>query len=1516
MKVERRILLAGAAALCFLCIVFSTVFCPDVLSGSTEDPSVKGSEGPCLGDLDIDGDVDGTDLSIFKGYLRDNSSLADIDGSGSTDNDPALFASEFGREDCPTQVYHVTIVALPPSGAVPLEVAFSAVVTGGVPPYSFAWDIDNDGQTDETVQDFHHLFLNSGTYTVSLAVTDSEGEVSQDQVLITAMIAPEVTASATPLHSDSPPLNVSFSCSVTHHGSDIALYQWDFDGDGTFDWSSEDECSCSHTYAAKGAFQATVQVTDTQGLQASDTVFLYVGSKPRVLASAAPMTGAAPLEVHFNGSVTDSDSTISVYQWDFDGDGTFDWNSNSEPTVSHTYASAGMYRATLQVTDSDGIPASDTVVISVAGAPVPLPSAYPLKGNAPLRVTFFADGQDFDGSPDRFQWDFDGDGTFDWSSTDTTVVTHTYDVPGVYHPVLRVVDNQGLSADKALTIEATESGPLATLTALPGVNPPNGPVPLEVHLIGDASAPYVPVCQYEWDFDGDGIFDWSEQVGHASSLGSTVIGVNAANSPAFVDLDSDGDFDLVVGDSDGKLHLYTNRGSAHVPDYADSGVIEDSDGNVIDVGFHSRPVFGDLDGDGDQDMIVGNEEGTVLFYENRGDATTPSWHDSGPFVRADGEPIRVEYNSCPALADVDGDMDLDLLVGDYFGHITEFRNIGDRAVPSWSAPEALTDTWGNPIDVGYYSTPRLGDIDSDGDLDLIVGADSGRVYLILNQGGTATALWEERGELLDHHDNPIDVGYYSRPFLVDIDADGDLDLFVGNGSGFLAYYGNTGTDKAPVWTRLSARYNSLGTDYRSAPYLVDIDHDGDLDLFTGAQDGTIYFFRNNGTTSSPVWTPLGRVEDMWGNYMDAGENSRPVLADMDADGDYDLLFGSASGPVYLSRNEEGASGPVWRTPERLMDSGGSEISPGPNTRPVLADIDNDGDMDLFVGVQTGTVYCFRNDGTASLPAFVNTGVLRDIEGNSIDTGSGANPVFDDSDMDGDLDLFIGTDAGKIFFYRNVGSPSASLWEAQGEMHDSEGRPVSVAGTAVPAFGDIDGDRDSDLFVGQTYGNIIQYIRTGSLVHTYSVEGTYHPALKVTDCNGAEDTASLTIVAGGPGAPYAMASLDPSQGTGPLEVHFYGSGTDPDGSISLFEWDFDGDGVYDWSSTDSGDTTYTYDKVGEFYPVLRVTDNDGKTITHSLKVRVEPNVHASCSGSVNPAQGVMGTISTTLGAGANVTVRIVDQYGNVVRTLLNSEWRDAGDYTDSWDGRDDDEQVVRDGVYYFVLEIDIAGQTWTYDLRKDAPYPQIVPPRSFPSMFAPYNNEVFPISYSLAKPSAVSLYIRTTGTNGNPFDRVKTLLSWEYRSAGDHVEIWDGTDDQGVTVPGGMPTGVTLWAWELPDNAMVVSGGAPIVSDVAADTNYFSPALNPYAAVPHNVTVVRFTLSGPADVEAIVKDENGLVVQRIDKPDMPAGTGSIVWDGRDQDGNLLSAGNYTVGITAIDSHGNRSQTIHASIVLFY
>ncbi|MEH2258540.1 VCBS domain-containing protein [Nostoc sp.] len=266
--------------------------------------------------------------------------------------------------------------------------------------------------------------------------------------------------------------------------------------------------------------------------------------------------------------------------------------------------------------------------------------------------------------------------------------------------------------------------------------------------------------------------------------------------------------------------------------------------NGIDVGYNSAPTLADIDGDGDLDAVVGEFYGTLRYYKNMGSATNPQYTQqtsSNPFNGID-----VGLFSKGGFADIDGDGDLDAVVGERYGTLRYYKNTGSATNPQYTQQTSSSNPF-NGIDVGWYSKPTFADIDGDGDLDAVVGEDYGTLLYYKNTGSATNPQYAPQTDSSNPF-NGIDVDFKSVPTLADIDGDGDLDAVVGENNGTLLYYKNTGSATNPQYTQQtdsSNPFNGIDVGYNSAPTLADIDGDGDLDAVVGENYGTLLYYINN-----------------------------------------------------------------------------------------------------------------------------------------------------------------------------------------------------------------------------------------------------------------------------------------------------------------------------------------------------------------------------------------------------------------------------------------------------------------------------------------------------------------------------------------------------------------------------------------------------------------------------------------------------------------------------------------------
>lgn len=260
------------------------------------------------------------------------------------------------------------------------------------------------------------------------------------------------------------------------------------------------------------------------------------------------------------------------------------------------------------------------------------------------------------------------------------------------------------------------------------------------------------------------------------------------NKPAFVDLDDDGDLDLVSGDNSGGFWYYQNTGTPTAPAFANGAP---NPFNLTSVPYNSNPTFVDLDNDGDFDMMSGNGYGyygaiEVYYYTNIGDSVTPNF--SGGVINPFGINFgggRYGYYTSPSFADFDNDGDQDLLVIYNYGDFVYFQNTGTAAAPAFASPVL------NPFGLtygGYYASATVTDLDGDGDFD-VVSADYYGNFRYFQNTGTISAP-----TFAFPLPNPFGIAqssYYTGLSFGDLDGDGDLDLMVGNGAADFRYQSDT-----------------------------------------------------------------------------------------------------------------------------------------------------------------------------------------------------------------------------------------------------------------------------------------------------------------------------------------------------------------------------------------------------------------------------------------------------------------------------------------------------------------------------------------------------------------------------------------------------------------------------------------------------------------------------------------------------------------------------------------------------
>lgn len=576
--------------------------------------------------------------------------------------------------------------------------------------------------------------------------------------------------------------------------------------------------------------------------------------------------------------------------------------------------------------------------------------------------------------------------------------------------------------------------------------------------------------------------------------------------PEWVDWDQDGDLDLLVGKSDGTLAYLQNIGDAR------KGIWEAGATRfqVLDVGGFSSPVFADLNGDGVVDLLLAGDSEKIVYYSNRREKKKfPLWLEDKNVLavrRLGGFQTRIHVTS----GDLDADGDIDLLLGTRNGRLLLYINTGGKGKLAFVSPR-------NPIlqtPQRAFSAPSLVDVDGDGDLDLIVGGREGRLEWIENNGTPQKPHWRARSLFFAE----VDVGGLSVPHFADLDGDKDPDLLVGNSLGSLIYYENTGNPNRPVYQLRTVRFAGLQARANASPSLFSWRAKGAPDLVVGNQTGTLIpAIRND---AIPLLSRGGyRPQNPW-RGLRAGAYSAPHFADFTGDGKADLLVGTGDGSLLFWRYE--GSGPPAKitaaprsnsieeqlarteslSPSDLPGGAGSrgrpgseqgassgeaaqarenlpldpifvyerssleKLRPGRGSKPAFFDANGDGRPDLVVGTAAGKLILYEARGNSANPTWSQA------KGNfaGYKHGRNAAPVFADVDGDGDLDLAVGNERGRIVYWENTGSARSPRLTLRKNAFSS----VRVGNNAVPAFSDLNGDGRADLLVGNLKGRMAYY----------------------------------------------------------------------------------------------------------------------------------------------------------------------------------------------------------------------------------------------------------------------------------------------------------------------------------------------------------------------------------------------------------------------------------------------------------
>ena len=517
--------------------------------------------------------------------------------------------------------------------------------------------------------------------------------------------------------------------------------------------------------------------------------------------------------------------------------------------------------------------------------------------------------------------------------------------------------------------------------------------------------------------------------GAFTDSGQALPGTYAVTSAALGDLDGDGDLDLVLGLYNTTIIIYRNDGRgvfALFQTYTD-----------LNVNGTYALALGDLDGDGDLDLVTGNTRANRVWLNDGSGAFTDS-----------GQALGAADTVGLALADLDGDGDLDLVAGN--------RGVGDAsAVWLNDGQGAFTDSGqalagaGDAALVG--GALALGDMDGDGDPDLVIRY---ACAIISGTCNDATILYRNDGSGVFTSVRTFS-GFTNALALGDLNGDGHLDLVEGRANGIpiasaydglpnRVWLGDGQGGFAPAVPVLDNIPNPLAVtaaplDAAPGPELV-VCNNFACDIWAGDAGGNY------------AGTPLQTLTVSSNNsyYMDV------ITGDLNGDGAADIVVTGNGTHLFLS--DGATSGPAFTAAGVL---GGSTASAA------LGDLDGDGDLDLVTGGVDGTnLTIWKNDGSAG---FTGTAITGTNYKNTVRLG--------DLDGDGDLDLVVTyRRLAAVAIYRNDGGGSFT-------QHSSMPVPTSGGETFDAVLADFDGDGRLDLAVAASDGLVYLWRGNGDATFT-------------------------------------------------------------------------------------------------------------------------------------------------------------------------------------------------------------------------------------------------------------------------------------------------------------------------------------------------------------------------------------------------------------------------------------------------
>jgi len=1160
--------------------------------------------------------------------------------------------------------------------------------------YALDWDMSTSGWNGLS-QGTNYIYFKVEDDAGNTYATSNDTDAF---ALIKDTTAPTVTYNSSESEyygSSAPTLDIDFSDKVGTSDGKLDLIRYRFDDSGTWitiasnvnaatyttdipidsvRWSGlNDNPHYIYFYIRDKAGNITETQNDTEAFE------IIKDTQPPVANPAVTNTGII-LEgdtVNFNGTGSTDASGIERYEWDFDNSDLIQIDSTS-PTPTHIYNTWGSYTVTLTVYDPAGNSGTNTVVVQVKSRPVAsIDSVKPAPSVAGQRITFVGSGSDADGDLIKeYNWRSSKDGQLSTNRIFNTNMLSPSD--STAHTIyFKVKDTDGIWSNE------TQFTLWVYVPKKWDMFKENDP-----RLSSQSNYPNIPYGKLNyaqgWNFPADSAITgspvganidgkWTNglEVAFASSAGTLYVlnssgkqlwtaSIGAsASTPAIEDIDNDGKLDIVVGSSTG-VYAYDANGT-NIFIYADPCEV-----------FDSSPAIADIDSNisNGKEIVIGCNDANVYAIDN-----------SGSQLWAFSSPNGLPFTSSPAIKDIDpNSAGLETIIGGTDGTLYVLSSTGTQLAswtmpapvfaidttpavanldvnwPGWeivfgtdkgyeyclnynSSTQSLAVVWrfpsaGNPPLPAIDSSTAVGQVAEQGEMHIAFGCDDGNVYVLMADTGAS----------MGSYSCGAGIQVNSTPAIANIDTvnfiggpQGDLpEVIFGatNGNLYAVSYA-TGIQNLP-WSPLAL---SAGQVLDSSPAVLDLNHDGELEILIGSANSRLYMIRAwSGFNPNPIAIVAPFQPGLVGHDLT-----------LDASRSYDPC--EETGSDYVAKFKWDINPPgydPYETTDAVVTIPWSQLE----MRGIYGDGDYPAQLTVYdsydeasspVMTTIAMRYTFDSptaDADGPYEIYVGNSVIFDAN-NSYADGPGNDIILYEWDLNDDGDFNDATVELVALSWQDLnnfgisGQGEYSVWlivtdkfdqnsvpdeailtilynelpvvDADGPYEIKEGEPVTLNAMGydpeepndyiVSYEWDINGDGVFGEYMGD---NIIvpwAYLETACpgrgednpnpiRVRAYDTRGGYGTSestnlyiyidqpVAVAKANGSTD--SISVIVG------ENVTFDHSE-----SYHQWPSQR----SITLYQWDFNGDDIYDWSTGSQAEQhIYAYPSDGLYQAKLKVTDN--------------------------------------------------------------------------------------------------------------------------------------------------------------------------------------------------------------------------------------------------------------------------------------------------------------------------------------